>query len=801
MPSPANRRRLMFAAVVLVTTCGRVSAASADEPVAPTAADFEFFEAKIRPLLVARCFECHSQQGKTIKGGLRLDARAEVLAGGDSGPAVVPEKPDESLLIEAVNYTQDSVQMPPRGKLPQAEIDLLAEWVRRGVPFPESSESTDSVKKRTGIDFEAGRKFWSFQPVAEQVVPPVTNGVTNSEWADGRIDAFVLNKLTTAGLSPNRPADRRTLLRRLSFDLIGLPPAITESDAFVNDDSPEAYSRQVERLLASPHYGERWGRFWLDLVRFCDIPEQWAIEKAAQAWLYRDWVVAALNDDLTFDRFLEMQLAADLVPEARPNDMAALGFLGLSPTYWKELKLDQAVIKSVVAEEWEERIHTLAGSVLGLTVACARCHDHKQDPISQEDYYALAGVLASTKLTPRSILPPPEAQVVAEARAKIQAWQKTRDELLAQKPEPSEEAKEQAAQLARQIAELEQATPNYSVPMAYAAEDASLYVLPDGPDRTWLEYKPGEAQNVALQIRGSAANPGPVVPRRFLTVLSPAAPAPFQQGSGRRELSRAFVTQAAPLTARVIVNRIWQQHFGQGLVDSPSNFGAMGSRPSHPELLDDLAARLIAHGWSLKWLHRELVLSATYRHSSAFDAAKYAIDPDNRLLWRANRRRLDVEAWRDAMLAATDRLNYQMGGADRNLDDPANDRRTLYATIKRRDLHPMLRLNDFPDPTTHNATRDLTTTPLQQLFVLNSPFMIDQATVLAERVVQAARGDIDAQVLCAYRMLFGRAPTDRQAAIAREFLAAGSGDQAALDELWKQYAQSLLGSNEFAFVD
>jgi hypothetical protein len=586
----------------------------------------------------------------------------------------------------------------------------------------------------------------------------------------------------------------------LSFDLVGLPPSPTELAAFEADTAPDAFAGQVERLLASPHYGEKWGRFWLDLARYCDTAEPWSIEPSARAWLYRDWVVQALNDDMGYDRFLEMQLAADLVLDRQAADLAALGFLGLSPVYWKELKLDQSVIKSVVAEEWEERIHTLSGALLGLTVACARCHDHKFDPVSQEDYYALAGILASTKLTPRALLPEPEARIVAAAHEQVKVWQKSRDEALAIKPE-TDESKQKAADLAKNIAELEAATPHFRDPLVYAVEDASLHVLPDGPDRSRLEYRSSEPLNVALQVRGNPSNLGPVVPRRFLSVLSAAPPRPFQEGSGRREFARALVTDAAPLTARVIVNRVWQQHFGRGLVDTPSNFGTTGAPPSHPELLDDLAARFIAQGWSLKWLHRELVLSATYQQSSVCDAGKYSIDPENRLFWRANRRRLEVEAWRDAMLMASGRLDLALGGPDRGLDDPDNNRRTLYATVKRRELHAMLRLNDFPDPTTHNASRDLTTTPLQQLFVLNSPFIREQSAVLAERVRRDAPDDEEGQIRRAYRLLYGREPTAKQMQLAREFFATAANDPAALEEVWKQYAQALLGSNESAFVD
>ena len=789
-------RGCLVAAVTVWLNCSLLSQDCPAADPAPSAADVEFFEKKIRPLLVNRCFECHAEHGKGVKGDLHLDSRAGILTGGDSGPAIVLEKPEDSLLIDAINYKQDSAQMPPRGKLPQAEIDLLSEWVRRGAPFPASEQKPAGAKARKGIDFEAGKKFWSFLPLQRHVQPPVKN----ADWGEQPIDSFILAVLDQNGLAPSPVADRRTLLRRLSFDLIGLPPTIAELEAFEADVEPGAYSRQVERLLTSPHYGEKWGRFWLDIVRYCDTAEPWSIDKAARAWLYRDWVVASLNNDLPFNRFLELQLAADLIPDAQPRDIAALGFLGLSPVYWKELKLDQSVIKSVVAEEWEERINTISGAVLGLTVACARCHDHKFDPVSQEDYYGLAGVLASTKLTTRAPLPVAEAQAVAKAHEQIAAWQKAKDELLAKKPE-TDEAKQQAEELARQITQLEQTTPHFHEPMAYAVEDASLFVLPDGPDRTKLDYRMGEAQNVALQIRGNPSNPGAVVPRRFLGVLSPGTPVPFGPGSGRRELARSFVVDAAPLTARVIVNRVWQQHFGRGLVDTPSNFGTTGALPSHPDLFDDLVARFVSNGWSMKWLHREIVLSAAYRQSSKFDAGRFAIDPDNRLLWRANRRRLDVESWRDAMLAATGRLDLALGGPDRNLDDDDNNRRTLYGTVKRRELHAMLRLNDFPDPTTHNASRDLTTTPLQQLFVLNSPFMQQQAAALAERVRREVPENLEWQVQRAYQLLYGREPSDRQKQFAREFLEPAASNPAALGELWKQYAQALLGSNESAFVD
>ena len=682
--------------------------------------DREFFEKRVRPLLVEHCYSCHSSQAKKHKGGLQLDIRAAVLKGGDSGPVVVEGKPDSSLLHRAVSYQDVNLQMPPRGKLPERDVAVFTEWIRRGVPFPAAGKTTT----QRVIDITEGKKFWAFQPLRIST-PAATVGRT-------RLDGFLFAEMEKRGLSFAAEADRRTLIRRVTFDLIGLPPTPEEVETFVRDESPDAYERLVERLLASPHHGERWARFWLDLARYCDIPEEW-VKRPSKPNLYRDWVVSALNADMPYERFVKLQLAADQVKDAKPDDRAALGFIGLSPSYWKELKLAPDVIKTVVAEEWEERIHTVGSTFLGLTVACARCHDHKFDPITTQDYYALAGVFASTR-----------------------------------------------------EADLKTSTPA----LAPGVEDANLFVLPDGPHKTKIEYKAGTGQDVAVQVRGNPATLGPVVPRRFLSVLS-NEPKLFKQGSGRLELANAIVSEGAPLAARVIVNRLWMHHFGIGLVDTPSNFGVEGSRPTHPALLDDLAARFVASGWSLKWLHREIVLSTAYRQSSAHDDRKHAIDPDNRLLARMSRRRLEVEAWRDAMLAVNGVLDHRLSGPAQELTDPNNRRRTIYGTVKRRELNDLLRLHDFPDPTTHSASRTPTTTPLQQLFVLNSPFMQQQSAALAKQVESA--GDNETRVRRVYQLLFGRLPTSGEMKIAKEFLI----DAAS----WTAYCQALLGSNEFLFVD
>jgi hypothetical protein len=757
-----------------------------------TAEDRDFFEKKVRPLLVERCYKCHSGQARKVQGGLRLDSREGLLRGGDSGPAIVPGQPDKSLLLRAISYRDENLLMPPSGRLPAQEVSVLEDWVERGAPYPGPA---GTALTPAAVDLVKGRQFWSFQPPRMAEFPVIRQ----QDRVRQRLDAFVLAELEKQGLDPSPLADRRTLIRRAFFDLIGLPPSAEEVEAFVEDPAPDAYPRLIDRLLASPQYGERWGRYWLDLARYCDIAESWADSKG-QPWLYRDWVVRSFNEDLPYDQFVMKQLAADLMPDADPGDRAALGFLGLSPNYWKELKLDKEVIKAVVAEEWEERIQTVTGTFLGLTVACARCHDHKFDPITTQDYYALAGVFASIRQADLTLLPKAEAETVHSARQTAQARQDALKKLQAQKPVTPELTK-QIADLQAKIEEIRRTTPHFDAPLVPGVAESSLHVLPDGPHRTRLEYRAGVAQDVAVQIRGSPTNLGPVVPRRFLTVLASESSKPFTQGSGRLDLAHALVTEGAPLTARVIVNRIWKLHFGTGLVETTSDFGTQGDRPSHPALLDDLAARFLQNGWSIKWLHREIMLSATYQQRSAAGGRQAVADPGNRWLWRMNHRRLEVEAWRDAMLAVSGTLSQEVGGPPLDLGDLKNQRRTLYGTVKRRELNDLLRLHDFPDPTTHSPGRLPTTTPLQQLFVLNSPFLQQQASALAQRLKKEAANGNEARITRAYQLLYQRPATATEARIALEFLSAAKPGSPESEALWQQYAQVLLGSNEFLFID
>jgi len=761
----------------------------AQSPPAFAAEDLEFFEKRVRPVLVERCYECHSAGSKQLEGGLLLDSREAVFKGGDTGPAAVSVDVNQSRLIEAIRYKSEQLQMPPTGKLPDSEIGVLEEWVRRGLPFTPADVATKAARRRE-IDIAQGRQHWAFRPVREYDLPFTS--------VASRLDAFIAVALQEQKLTQSDPTDRRVLVRRASFDLLGLPPTADDVERFAADKTPDAYERLVDRYLASPHYGERWGRYWLDLARYCDVAESWR-EGEASPWLYRDWVVAALNADVPYNDFVRRQFAADLLPFAHPADNAALGFLGLSPTYWKELKLDHKVIKQVVAEEWEERIEAIGGTFLGLTVACARCHDHKFDPVTQHDYYALAGVLASVKLADRPIIADELAGPAGVARAKLKTLQSLFDKLAKDK-EPTEEEKAMLTEMRGEIDALKQ-TPCYDSPLAPAITDASILVVPDGEHRTKIEYRPHEAQDVAMHIRGNAGNPGPSVPRRFLAVLASDPSDRFDEGSGRRELAEAIVTDAAPLAARVIVNRLWQGHFGRGLVATPSNFGTTGRPPSHPELLDDLAARFIARGWSLKWLHRELMRSATYQQSSLRDGEQHARDPDNVWLWRMTPRQLDVEAWRDAMLAASGELDLTFGGPAIDLDKPENRRRTLYGEVKRRELSSLLRLFDFPDPTGHSAARITTTTPLQQLFTLNGPLLQTQSQRLAERVQREAPEDDGERVKWLYRTVYARPASEQEVAAAVDYLASCSQDGMAADVAWNQFCYALLAGNELLFVE
>jgi hypothetical protein len=610
-----------------------------------------------------------------------------------------------------------------------------------GLAGAATARPDGNVSTTEEFDWNKAREFWSFQTPKAQPLPQVQN----RRWPRERMDHFVLAAMETRHLSPSLEADRRTLVRRVTFDLTGLPPTPEEVQTFLADRRADSYERLVERLLASPRYGERMASLWLNVARYAEDQAHQVGDDTKSfypnAWRYRSWVIGAFNRDLPYDQFIKLQLAADKFDGCMTNktaDLAALGFIGLGPKYYNRNRLD------VMADEWEDRVDTVTRSFLGLTVACARCHDHKYDPITMRDYYGLAGVFASTRLV-----------------------DKTPDGKIEEAPKDSKDSDGKKVK--------PKANPD------------SMHVVDDGE----------KAQDLNVFIRGNVERKGPVAERRFLQILCDGEPKHFTGGSGREELAEAITSRANPLTARVIVNRVWVLLFGRGLVGTPSNFGHQGQQPTHPELLDDLAVRFMDHGWSVKALVRETVLSATYRQSSRLDSTRQAIDGDNAYLWRMNRRRLPVEMWRDSILAVSGELDPG-DGHSLELDDPANNRRTVYARISRLKLNDMLVQFDYPDANVHAEKRSVTTTATQKLFVLNSPFMLSQAGALVSRLTVNPRESNSRRVARAYQLLYGRPATSAETKLALDFL--GREETPEMPR-WEQYAQMLLAANEMFYVD
>lgn len=705
----------------------------------------EFFENKIRPVLVEHCYACHSAKAEKLQGKLLLDSRDATRKGGESGAAVVPGEPDKSLVLQALRY--ENYEMPPKGKLPPEVIADFELWIKHGAVDPrESASAAVAAPHQPTIDFTAGRQFWSFQPPQPHAPPPVSNPA----WPARKIDRFILAQLDAARLSPASAVNNLSWLRRATLDLTGLPPTPGEIAAFEADSSPDAVERLVDRLLASPHFGERVARLWLDLARYAEDQAHIVGKDESlfypNAYLYRDWVIGALNRDLPYDQFVRLQLAADLLEGDDSPNIVALGFIGLGPKYYSRRSLQ------VMSDEWEDRVDIVGRGLLGLTVACARCHDHKFDPIGTEDYYALAGVFASTTMFNR----PLQADV-----EKADEAQKDNKEFENGK-KTSGEAKD--------------------------------------PKQSMHIIREGTPTDLNIFVRGNVENKGPAAPRHFLRVLCNGEPQPFVSGSGRRELAESIASPENPLTSRVIVNRLWGLYFGRPLALSASNFGARGDKPSHPELLDDLALRFLENNWSLKWLTREIVLSAAYRQGSRSDPS-LAVDPENRLLGRMPRRRLTVEQWRDSLLASTGRLESAIGGPSLNPQDPSERRRTIYSRASRLELNKLLAMFDYPDPNVHADRRVETTTPLQKMFVMNSPFMVEQAAALASRLAAEIPEDAAAantsRIQAAYRLLYGRPATDAEVRLGLNFLLA-AGDRAVR---WQQYAHVLLAANELLYVD
>ena len=750
----------------------------------PAAAEqVEFFENKVRPLLVEHCYSCHSAEAEAkgkLKAGLRMDSLEGLKKGGDSGPALTPGDPAKSLIVEAVNYRNEDMAMPPKAKLDDAQIQILTEWVQMGAPWPgrdaavagpHGGEPYDWAKFRTG--------HWAFRPVVKSSQPEVTDAA----WIQNEVDRFVLARLEAAGLKPNAPAERHLLIRRAFLDLTGLPPSPEQVAAFLADESPEAFAKVVDPLLASPHYGERWARHWLDVARYSDGHGGFGDDRALpNAWRYRDWVVAAFNTDMPYDQFVTRQIAGDALKEN--PDPVATGFFVVGPTY-KDDGGDPEAKAVFEAETLSDRVDTFSRAFLGLTAACARCHDHKFDPITTKDYYAIAGVFRNTAQREHPVSPKAEVEAFEAAQAAIREQDQRFNDFvhaaakrLEKKPDEveavlEEESKRELAALLARLEELKKSAPP-SYQTAHCLQES------------------GNA-DMAVALRGDLRKPGEMVKRRFLEIIAGKEPPPFTEGSGRLELARSVVAANNPLTARVIVNRVWGWHFGEPLVRTPSNFGMLGEKPTHPELLDWLAADFMEHGWSLKRLHRQILLSSTWQMSSRFNKEKFTKDGDNRLLWRMNPRKLEAEAWRDSLLAITGELEREPGGPSSEAIWNSK-RRTLYIKISRSgdvfESDGFLRLFDLPSPAATSEKRVTTTVPQQYLFMMNSAFMMARSEALGNWMREQP-GELPQQLHATYLRLYSRAPEPSEIELGSQWLGTISEP-----ERWHRYAQVLLSAHE-----
>lgn len=885
----------------------------------------EFFEAKVRPILVQRCYECHS--GDQTNGGLRLDYREGLIKGGDSGPAIESGEPQGSLLLRAIGYQNADLQMPPSGKLDASEIEILEKWVAQGAPDPREGLPTKSSDKPRGMSIQEGKQFWSMMPLNPVTVP----AVGDSDWCRNPIDAFVLKELQANRLSPAPESSRREVLRRVTLGLIGLVPELQEYTDFEQDTAPEAYERQVDRLLSSEQYGVRFGRHWLDMARYSDsngLDENIAY---GNAWRYRDYVVGAFNADKPFDRFVEEQIAGDLLPDADRQTKTATGFLVLGAKVLAEPDRDKLTMDTI-----DEQLDTIGKAFMGMTLGCARCHDHKFDPIKQRDYYALAAILKGTKTFGDSnygaikhwneisfSTEEEKAQlktIEAQIAEKNGAWNKLKNEALGKLREQvrkhaadylavasklTSEATlnewaqagqelqlhprvlancrryldnhrgeplfakwhelavkadaqairdhydelfrnalaqwEKAKQADAQVKKLEDSALEaarvalgdiggfLAIPakMEHALDQESLVKIHElaesarlfesaAPDETSVMgvADKGVVDGLPIHIRGSYRNLGDVVPRGFPEVMISGGAVPIfsRHSSGRLELARWLASATHPLTARVIVNRVWRWHFGRGLVESTENFGVLGDRPSHLELLDYLARWFIESGWSIKELNRLILTSATYRMSSVHPDAEsaLAIDPENRLRWQYKLERMGAEQLRDSILQVAGRLDSRLEGKSvplRNrqfvfdhtsIDHTKYDsiRRTVYLPIIRNHLYSLLEQFDFPDPTMPVGSRNTSLVSVQMLLLMNADWILDSASMLARRS-QDFSSEPSRRIDWLFESVLGRAPKEHER---QRFLEYVSADQTSENDPWVVLAHNLLICSEFIYV-
>jgi mono/diheme cytochrome c family protein len=829
-----------WAVLAIAFLLGGVVSLRAGEKKEPTPEQLKFFEEKVRPVLAQNCFKCHGEEKQ--KGDLRLDLFESVLEGGESGPAIVPGKPKESLLVEAIRY--ESLEMPPDGKkLSESEIEILTQWVAIGAPWPkEHGGAGPGLRKVKDKITAADRQYWAFQPVRRHALPEVSEDA----WSRGPIDRFLLAKMQAESLQPAPEAPRGILIRRLSFDLTGLPPTAKEIEEFLADQSPDAYDQLVDRLLARPQHGEQWARHWLDLVRYAESDGYKQDDYRPHAWRYRDYVIRSLNQDKPYPLFIREQLAGDEIEPATVDSLVATGYLrlGIYEYNQRDVKGQWNVILNDITD-------VTADVFLGMGMSCARCHDHKFDPILQKDYFALQAFFAP--ILPRDDVPaclPTERQAYEK---KLAAWEVKAADVLAEMRDLEKQPLKNAAmsQLNRfpddvvpmLLKDASERTPYEQQIFALAFRQAKAdqekidftKKLTGEKKERWEELKeqldelaaerpvpPPEAMTVTDV--GPVAPPtmvpgkpklGEVLPAIPTVLCSPGEPmetnavsaalpmppaelSPGMQSTGRRTaLANWLGDEANPLTPRVLANRLWQHHFGKGLCESPSDFGRLGQPPSHPELLDHLAKEFVERGWNWKLLHRQIVTSAAYRQQSfgpeTAEAAK--LDPANRLLARMPVRRLSAEQIRDASLAVAGELNLEIGGP---AVEAAKSRRSVYVKVRRNVRDPLLDVFDVADGLSTMPTRNVTTTPIQALLMINGPWMISRGKAAVTVVRSQGIKEIDKQVEALYVQVLGRQPSDEELDAAEKFLRMKmDGKEMTLSDL----AHVLLNSNEFVYVD
>ena len=868
MPFFSMWLRFAFGAALTASTAVRfVAAAVMSDPVAgtdgkPDAAQLEFFEKRIRPILADRCYKCHSTAADKSKGGLLLDTREGVRQGGDSGHAVVPGNLEESLLFQALRWQSKDLRMPPQkegGKLPDNVVADFETWVKMGAPDPRDGVG-QLVKQE--IDFDKAKRLWAFR--VPQIAPPPSGA---NVWPRTDVDRFIVAAQEAKGLKPVGDAPPRALIRRLYFDLIGLPPSPQDVEEFLAQwneaqsasGNPNcAIEKVVDRLLASPRFGERWGRHWLDVARYAESTGKERNFTFPTAWRYRDWVIAAFNADKPYDEFIREQIAGDLLPAKdateRDTHLIATGFLALGPKSLNEKNREQFRMDLI-----DEQIDATSRAILGITVACARCHDHKFDPIPQREYYSLAGIFRSSEThfgtgpaNPKNRNGTSLLDLSPSARPAQIASPASRDPALSPGRNMDDESRVAAflANRPRQARRFALVTPARKAEIIErilaqnggpaAAKSAGKNARGLSPQETESRIPPeamgvteGRPTNARIYIRGEIDSPSEAVTRGFLTVMTNGPAPSIPQGtSGRLELADWLTAPSNPLTARVMVNRIWQHLFGQGLVRTPDNFGATGEKPSHPELLDTLAVQFMqpagdaqGMGWSVKKLIRALVLSRTYQLGGELDQQQFAIDPDNVFLWRAAPRRLDAEAIRDAMLAASGQLDLRPpnGSIIANIGDGYIGRgirpetfskaranyRSVYLPIVRDFVPDVLDIFDFAEPSLVVAVRDATNVPSQALFLMNNDFVREQAAAMARRIRTTSVACAE-QIPLAYRLTLSREPTAAERVRAENYLidearallaVKGGNSQEAAQLSWATFCQALFASAEFRLLN